>query len=206
MTKPDFTKGHQMFVNGKAVWAKVTNATGPNDMSNKFQLDLELDDASLAEIQSFGPRVFEAIVKTTRKAKDSDARVECTPFITPKSQNPPRVFGANRLPYDGPVGNGSDVRCQIIIKVFEYKGKKGLTVYLNAVVVVNLVEYSNINEDALFEGLAAGADDVFGDAPKPKADEWSPNIGPTSAPQSAAQIIKDKNAAKPVVEDDDLPF
>ena len=123
MTKADFTKGHQMFVNGKAVWAKVTNATGPNDMSQKYQLDLELDEASLAEIQSFGTRVFEAIVKTTRKAKDSDERVECAPFITPKSNNLPRVFGANRLPFDGPIGNGSDVRCQIIIKVFEYKGR-----------------------------------------------------------------------------------
>jgi hypothetical protein len=206
MTKPDFIKGHQMFVNGKAVWAKVTNATGPNDMSQKFQLDLELDEASLAEIQSFGPRVFEAVVKTTRKAKDSDARVECTPFITPKSNNLPRVFGANRLPYDGPIGNGSDVRCQIIIKVFEYKGKKGLTVYLNAVVVVNLVEYSNINEDALFDGLTAGTDDVFGEAPKPNVDEWSPNIGSTTKATSAAQIIKDKNAEKPIISDDDLPF
>jgi hypothetical protein len=111
MTKPDFIKGHQMFVNGKAVWAKVTNATGPNDMSQKFQLDLELDEASLAEIQSFGPRVFEAVVKTTRKAKDSDARVECTPFITPKSNNLPRVFGANRLPYDGP--NRKRFRCSL---------------------------------------------------------------------------------------------
>jgi hypothetical protein len=49
-----------------------------------------------------------------------------------------------------------------------------LTVYLNAVVVVNLVEYSNINEDALFDGLTAGTDDVFGEAPKPNVDEWSP--------------------------------
>ena len=206
MTKPDFIKGHQMFVNGKAVWAKVTSATGPNDMSQKFQLDLELDDQSLAEIKSFGPKVFEAIVKTTRKAKDSDARVECVPFITPNSQNAPRVFDANRMPYDGSIGNGSDVRCQIIIKVFEYKGKKGLTVYLNAVVVVKLVEYSNIDESALFEGITA-SDDVFGSMPNPNPGDWSPTITTPGQPiRSAGEIIKEKNAAKPPVEDDDLPF
>ena len=77
---------------------------------------------------------------------------------------------------------------------------------MNAVVVVNLVEYSNINEDALFDGLTAGTDDVFGEAPKPNVDEWSPNIGSTTKATSAAQIIKDKNAEKTIISDDDLPF
>jgi hypothetical protein len=74
-------------------------------------------------------------------------------YITAKSKLLPKVYDANRQVFTGHIGNGSLLRVKVLIKEWEALKKKGITAYLNGVVIVKLEEYNNLNDDALFQGL-----------------------------------------------------
>ena len=74
-------------------------------------------------------------------------------FVKIKSINVPKGYLANRQMFDGLIGDGSEIRANVWIKKWEHKGKKGLSVWLSAYVITNLVEYKTNDSDALFEGL-----------------------------------------------------
>jgi hypothetical protein len=136
----NFKDGVSVILAGTSKWAKVTEATGPNDLSEKYQLDLYLDDASAASIKGLGA---ESILK------DKGEGV----YITAKSKLLPKVFDANRQAFTGRIGNGSLLRVKVLIKEWEALKKKGITAYLNGIVIVKLEEYNSLGDDALFEGL-----------------------------------------------------
>ena len=136
----NFKDGVSAILAGTAKWAKVTEATGPNELSEKYQLDLYLDDASEKTLRGMGA---DSILK------DKGEGV----YITAKSKLLPKVFDANRQAFTGRIGNGSLVRVKVLVKEWEALKKKGITAYLNGIVIVKLAEYNSLGDDALFEGL-----------------------------------------------------
>lgn len=136
----NFKDGVSVILAGTAKWAKVTEATGPNDLSEKYQLDLYLDDASEKTLRGVGA---DSIIKDKGEGL----------YITAKSKLIPKVFDANRQEFAGHIGNGSLVRVKVLVKEWEALNKKGITAYLNGVVIVKLEEYNSLGDDALFEGL-----------------------------------------------------
>ena len=136
----NFKDGVSVILAGTTKWAKVTEATGPNDLSEKYQLDLYLDSASEKTLRGMGA---ESILK------DKGEGV----YITAKSKLLPKVFDANRQAFTGHIGNGSLLRVKVLIKEWEALKKKGITAYLNGIVIVKLEEYNSLGDDALFEGL-----------------------------------------------------
>jgi len=136
----NFKDGVSAILAGTTKWAKVTEATGPNDLSEKYQLDLYLDKASEESLRGMGA---ESILK------DKGEGV----YITAKSKLLPKVYDTNRQVFTGHIGNGSLLRVKVLIKEWEALKKKGITAYLNGVVIVKLEEYNNLNDDALFQGL-----------------------------------------------------
>lgn len=136
----NFKDGVSAILAGTAKWAKVTEATGPNELSEKYQLDLYLDDASEKTLRGMGA---DSILK------DKGEGV----YITAKSKLLPKVFDANRQAFTGRIGNGSLLRVKVLVKEWEALKKKGITAYLNGIVIVKLEEYNSLGDDALFEGL-----------------------------------------------------
>ena len=76
------------------------------------------------------------------------------------------------------------------IKKWEHKGKKGLSIWLSAFVITNLVEYAVSDSDALFEGLP--------DLPE-LTDEQTKSVA-----SNKPQVATASEAFE--VSDDDLPF
>lgn len=136
----NFKDGVSVILAGTTKWAKVTEATGPNDLSEKYQLDLYLDSASEKTLRGMGA---DSILK------DKGEGV----YITAKSKLLPKVFDANRQAFTGHIGNGSLLRVKVLVKEWEALKKKGITAYLNGIVIVKLEEYNSLGDDALFEGL-----------------------------------------------------
>jgi len=106
-----------------------------------------------------------------------------------KSINIPKGYLANRQIFDGLIGDGSEIRANVWIKKWEHKGKKGLSVWLSAYVITNLIEYATNDSDALFEGLP----DV---GELPSGFDNTPSSKPNVA--SATEAFTES--------DDDLPF
>lgn len=136
----NFKDGVSVILAGSTKWAKVTEATGPNELSEKYQLDLYLDDASIASIKGIGAENI---------LKDKGEGV----YITAKSKLLPKVYDASRQAFTGRIGNGSLLRIKVLVKEWEALKKKGITAYLNGIVIVKLEEYNSLGDDALFEGL-----------------------------------------------------
>ena len=136
----NFKDGVSVILAGTTKWAKVTEATGPNDLSEKYQLDLYLDSASEKTLRGMGA---DSILKNKGEGV----------YITAKSKLLPKVFDTNRQAFTGHIGNGSLLRVKVLIKEWEALKKKAITAYLNGIVIVKLEEYNSLGDDALFEGL-----------------------------------------------------
>lgn len=183
MAKVDFAKGHGTILSGSVKYARLTNESGPDGMSEKYGCDLYLDDASTKQLNDL--KILDHV-----RAKDTQGNFKHEePVIKIKSINIPKGYLANRQMFDGLIGDGSKIRANVWIKKWEHKGKKGLSVWLSSFVITDLVEYQSGAEDALFEGL----EDLGDVTPVQTAV-------PTSKPQVAA------SADQAFEDDDDLPF
>ncbi len=164
MSNIDFTKGHNMVLTGLAQWAKITEASGPSDFSKKYQLNLILAKESIDELANLGERAYVAVVKVEKMDKETEKMVRVPAFITAKSSNLPQVFTLDKKPYTGLIGNDSLLKIKVTLKAYEYMGKKGLTVYLNGALILELKEYTGgANLDDLWQGVdvkAAPVDDL----------------------------------------------
>jgi hypothetical protein len=154
---PDYTKGHDVVVTGLAQWAKITEASGPSDMSKKYQMDLVLSKESIDDLANLGERVYAAVVKVQKRKKDSEELEKVPPFVTLKSQNAPKVYTLDKKEYKGLIGNESLMKVKGTLKAYEYMGKKGLSFYINGAIILDLKEYkgSSANLDDLWEGVDA---------------------------------------------------
>ena len=147
MAKIDFAKGHGTILSGSVKYARLTNESGPDGMSEKYGCDLYLDDASIKQLTDM------AILDHVRAKNPQGDFKHDEPVVKIKSINVPKGYLANRQLFDGLIGDGSEIRANVWIKKWEHKGKKGLSIWLSAFVITNLVEYANDSADALCEGL-----------------------------------------------------
>ena len=148
----DFKEGVVVVIDGTAKWARLTEESGPNEMSQKFQLDLYLSPDSLKKLE-------EIMAQEIIKDKGEGA------YITAKSTKLPRVYTADRMPFTGLIGNGSQVSAKVLVKEYEFKKKTGITAYLNGLVITKLEQYNGADDAELFQGLETpaaqdGADDL----------------------------------------------
>ena len=181
MSKPDFANGHRVILGGTVQWAQLTPTSGPNKFSEKYQVELILDEKSRKEIEDLKIADFVNI-----KTQEGETKYE-TLAVRLKSQKPPQIFDRNKAVFDDYINNGSKMRVQAFIKSWEMAGRKGLTCYINQGVVLEAAERQDGGpDDKLFEGLAS--------SPQP-ASNPQPATGPTS-PQQPVNTV----------DDDDLPF
>ena len=50
MANVDFAKGHGTILSGSVKYARLTNESGPDGMSEKYECDLYLDSASVKQL------------------------------------------------------------------------------------------------------------------------------------------------------------
>jgi hypothetical protein len=183
MANVDFAKGHGTILSGSVKYARLTNESGPDQMSEKYGCELHLDDASAKQLKDL--KVLDHV-----RSKDPQGNFKYeNPVVRVKSINIPKGYLANRQIFDGLIGDGTEIRANVWIKKWEYNGKKGLSVWLSAYVITNLVEYATNDSDALFEGLPDVGELVPGQESVPTS---KPNVA------SASEAFSES--------DDDLPF
>lgn len=129
-----------MIINGRAMWAFLTK---PNEMSGKYQMDItNLDPQSVGLLEGAGIEV--------KVGKEDKA--DYGHYVTAKSSTPVSAYDVNKneLPVTTLIGNGSQVSASINVFDWEFKGKKGKGVGLQAVKVVELVPYAKTGVSELF--------------------------------------------------------
>lgn len=137
------------YLKGKAFWAKIKN---PDVTYECYSIDLSMDEDSMILFKDSGLQL---------KVKENEAQGEYIRLRRAMTKNtkkngvvdmgPPQVLlkdGENYKPFDGLIGNGSDVVCKVRV----YDTARGKGHELAVVAIDNLVEY---------EGTAAvGGEDL----------------------------------------------
>jgi len=117
------------------MWARVLEGQ-PNNLSNKYQVDVcNLSSEVVKQLESYGVPI-----------KNDEERGS---FVTAKAIRPPRVMDASKRLWDDTIiGNGSTIKISAKPYDWTYKGKSGVSLGLNQLMVVNLVEYEMEELDA----------------------------------------------------------
>jgi hypothetical protein len=146
-------------VEGTAYWASITR---PNEkFEPMWRIDLAVDDATASEFQKQGFSVGETtindetiknIIKFKRKVSKANGD---------KNQQP-QLVDSEKKPLDKIVGNGSKVKVMYKSYDWNYKGKTGKGLDLQAVQVLDLVEYTP-NEDFTVEGTSSNGESINSD-------------------------------------------
>lgn len=187
MANIDFAKGHGTILSGSVKFARMTHESGPDSMTEKYGCDLELDSASIKQLEDL--KILDHV-----RAKDTNGNFKHdVPVVKIKSINVPKAYLANRQTFDGRIGDGSEIRANVWIKRWDHKGKKGLSIWLSAFVITKLVEYNSNDEDALFEGL-------------PDIPELTPEQSAPVQSNEKPQVATQSDAFNAPADDDDLPF
>jgi hypothetical protein len=163
----DFAKGVSVVLTGTANWARLTEKTGPDQMSGKYSVELTLDSASRDLLS--GMKILDHV---NVKRQDGTYKYE-QPTVRLKTVSLPTIWDSQKNVFTDIIGNGSTMRVKATIKSYEMAGKKGLTCYINKGVVLNLVEMqANTEEDeALFAGLDATAPTATATTPAQSDDD-----------------------------------
>ena len=139
-------------LSGKAYWAAVSN---PNTTYEPvWQIDLSLDKDNKK-------KAIESGLPVKNKSDDRGDFVTIKRKVTSKNgnqNNPPALKDSQKRDIKGTlVGNGSDVN--VLFKTYEwsYAGKKGIGADLQAVQVINLIEYEEGEDfDVIPNGYESG--------------------------------------------------
>jgi len=125
-------------IEGTAYWASLTR---PNEkFEPMWRIDLSVDSKSAEDLKSQGIAVAETtvdekvipnIIKFKRKVKKANG----------EKNSQPQLVDADKKPFDKIVGNGSKVKVMYKPYEWNFKGKKGIGLDLQAVQVMDLVEY-----------------------------------------------------------------
>lgn len=119
-----------MIVNAIAQWACLAK---PNEMSGKFQVDLtQLDEKDVAQLAAAGVPV--SFGKGKKEGYGN--------YITVKSERPVAVVTTTKTPFDAAkLGNGSKVKASVKPFEWNFKGKKGISAGLQALMVTEAKIY-----------------------------------------------------------------
>ena len=141
-------------VEGTAYWASITR---PNEkFEPRWRVDVALSDKDAEEFKSKGVNLKESVIEdksvknlVTFKRKVSKANGD--------RNSQPTLVDAEKKPLDKIVGNGSKVKVMYKSYDWNYKGKTGTGLDLQAVQVVDLIEYQP-REDFNVEKSENGVD------------------------------------------------
>ena len=141
-------------IEGTAYWASLTR---PNEkFEPMWRIDLAVDDAIAQDFKSQGfnigetkadDKVVKNIIRFKRKVSKANGD---------KNQQP-QLVDAEKKPIEKIVGNGSRVKVMYKSYDWNFKGKKGKGLDLQAVQVLDLVEYTP-KEDFNIEKSSNGVD------------------------------------------------
>ena len=183
MAKLDFAKGVSAVLTGTTNWAQLTEQSGPNKFSEKYQVELTLDADSIKTLES-----MKILSHLEIKRQDGSKKYE-NPTVRLKTNQPPQLFDTARMPFNGNIGNGSTLRAKAFIKSWEMAGKKGLTAYINKGIILSLNDVDGADDDDLWEDV--------------KVEPLQEGQG---AVPSASVDVATASEAFATEEDDDLPF
>jgi PKD repeat protein len=127
---------------GTAYWASITT---PNTTYEPvYTVNLVVDDETANDFASRG--------HTVKQMDEGPALIMKRKVNGPKGmvRPAPRLFDKDKQEISTAVGNGSQVRVQFNEYDWEYAGKQGKGLDLQAVQVMNLVEYRNGDGDEFF--------------------------------------------------------
>jgi|TARA_R110001592_G_scaffold30380_1_gene108902 hypothetical protein len=141
-------------VEGTAYWASITR---PNEkFEPMWRVDVALSDKDAEDFKSKGVNLKESVIEdktvnnlVTFKRKVSKANGD--------RNSQPTLVDAEKKPLDKIVGNGSKVKVMYKSYDWNYKGKTGTGLDLQAVQVVDLIEYQP-REDFNVEKSENGVD------------------------------------------------
>ena len=141
-------------VEGTAYWASITR---PNEkFEPMWRVDVALSDKDAEEFKSKGVNLKESVIEdktvsnlVTFKRKVSKANGD--------RNSQPTLVDSEKKPLDKIVGNGSKVKVMYKSYDWNYKGKTGTGLDLQAVQVVDLIEYQP-REDFNVEKSENGVD------------------------------------------------
>lgn len=141
-------------VEGIAYWASITR---PNEkFEPMWRVDVALSDKDAEDFKSKGVNLKESVIEdktvnnlVTFKRKVSKANGD--------RNSQPTLVDAEKKPLDKIVGNGSKVKVMYKSYDWNYKGKTGTGLDLQAVQVVDLIEYQP-REDFNVEKSENGVD------------------------------------------------
>tara|TARA_R110000868_G_scaffold16376_3_gene73640 strand:+ start:2315 stop:2773 length:459 start_codon:yes stop_codon:yes gene_type:complete len=142
-------------VEGTAYWASLSR---PNEkFEPMWRIDLALDDDTAAQFAKEGFTLGETTI-------DGDTVKNIIKFKRKVSKNngdknqPPMVVDGAKKPLDKIVGNGSKVVVMYKSYDWNYKGKTGKGLDLQAVQVKDLVEYTPKEDFDIIESAEGNAD------------------------------------------------
>tara|TARA_R110000744_G_scaffold8984_1_gene29244 strand:- start:4197 stop:4610 length:414 start_codon:yes stop_codon:yes gene_type:complete len=135
-----------MIVRGTSMWARVLEGS-PNELSGKYQVDVcHLDNDIVSELTERGVSI-----------KNDEDRGD---YVTAKGVRPPRIMDASKRTWSGAnIGNGSIIKISAKPYDWNFKGKSGVGLGLNQMMVVKLVEFAE-DEELEAEDVPFDDDDV----------------------------------------------
>ena len=127
---------------GTAYWASIT--TPNTTFEPVYTVNLVVDNETANDFASRG--------HTVKQMDEGPALIMKRKVNGPKGmvRPAPRLFDKDKQEVSTAVGNGSQVRVQFNEYDWEYAGKQGKGLDLQAVQVLNLVEYRNGDGDEFF--------------------------------------------------------
>jgi hypothetical protein len=133
------------------------NLATVNEMSGKYQVDLgELDKAAVKTLESLGV----SIKTDPRKNEDYPDRKA---FVTGKSKFPIKVSFKNGVEEvdPGEIGNGTKAKVKLVAYDWSFRGKSGVGVGVNKVLITDLAKYVTDDDDDWGEEDTDDLDDIL---------------------------------------------
>lgn len=142
-------------IEGTAYWASLTR---PNEkFEPMWRIDLAVDDKTAEDFRSQGISVGETVVDEQTISNIIRFKRKVQKANGDKNTQPQLVDGAKN-PLDKIVGNGSKVKVMYKPYEWNFKGKKGMGLDLQAVQVIDLVEYTPREDFDAVETSSSGVD------------------------------------------------
>jgi hypothetical protein len=146
-------------VEGTAYWASITR---PNEkFEPMWRIDLAVDDATASEFQKQGFSIGETVINDETIKNIIKFKRKVSKVNGDKNQQP-QLVDSEKKPLDKIVGNGSKVKVMYKSYDWNYKGKTGKGLDLQAVQVLDLVEYIP-NDEFKAEGKSSDGESINSD-------------------------------------------
>ena len=142
-------------VEGTAYWASLTR---PNEkFEPMWRIDLAVDDNTAADLAKEGITLGETVIdgNTIKNVVKFKRKVS---KVNGDKNQPPSLVDGQKQPLDKIVGNGSKVVVMYKSYDWNYKGKTGKGLDLQAVQVKNLVEYTPKEDFDIMTPTESGVD------------------------------------------------